>query len=241
MRCEQPKGWQQVRCPHGNMAYKPLRCRKCEGCLDARRRRLVERIRWGMDRANWCALMTLTTPNQGERPEWGTVMRRFQSLVKAIRKREPGIEYCAVKEEGEGGMRHLHVVLTGCRWLSRDWLSQAWEDRIGAWSVDIRRIGRAAGGYVAKYLGKGHTVGKTVTFSKGFPKEPPRESIHEMVGTPVDPAWPWEYDDVAVLTDTGYVVSEDSYRNGPCWCFGAPEAAKERMHEIRLEKSRHPC
>lgn len=219
--CSEPKGWLRLRCPHNTYGWVPMRCRKCRGCQEMKQWRLAKEIEWGAESSEWVAFMTLTTPHSSGEPwDWSVIMRRFQSLVKAIRATYGRIEYVAVKEEGKkSGMRHLHVLLIGCRWVDRSWLSKAWEDRMGAWSVDIRRAGKGAAGYMAKYMAKGEKLSrKMVTFSRGYPR-PKWESVME--GTPVEGINERILDGMGYWpTKTGVWVEPTPDGEVPCDCFG---------------------
>lgn len=174
-RCASPRGYVEVECEAGGLWWVPRRCRHCTGCLLHRKRRTVAEIAGGARRGSWVCFVTLTSPAG---TKWPVLMRRFQSLVKAIRKRFGRIEYAAVKEEGaKTGMLHLHIVMTGVVWIPWQWLSVEWEKRIGAWSVDIQRMATGrnkVAAYVAKYVTKAFDDGdarKLVTYSKGY-REP---------------------------------------------------------------------
>ena len=139
--------------------------------------------------------------------EWPKLMRRFQSLVRALRKGEkgpdgrwrrtpcPGLEYAAFKEEGAcHGMKHLHVIFVGWLWVPKGVLQRMWCSRTGAFMVDVKRINgkdtdcaRYAGKYVTKALGEVGSgdapeyLRKRVTFSKGWVRSKPR-TLEELLG-----------------------------------------------------------
>ena len=203
--CITPKGWRFVECTGGGAWWQVLRCRQCAGCWAWWRARVAGRIAEIAGASQGVYLVTLTTrgtPSGGggyHYPAWPVIMRRFASLWKRIRKDwGPGVSYAAVKEQGgRTGMRHLHVVVIAGperpdgmapRPVSRPkgsrtpWetslaqeLASMWEDRIGAWVVDVEEVLPGLGGgqvayYVAKYLAKGEVrfARKLVSYSRGF-------------------------------------------------------------------------
>lgn len=220
--CEHPKGWRRYECPHGGEAVFPLRCRRCDACREAHQWRVIGEIASGIQASAWAAMVTLTTAPQddGTWPEWSTIMRRFQSLVKALRSRYGCIEYAAVKEEGaQSGMRHLHVAVVGAEWIDHQVLRRLWQGRTGAWSVDVRRIRAGRAKEVASYLGKQRVSRKMVTYSKGYPRQP-MESLLEDRGEEISPsALAASGNNLMLPTVTGgYVVHWGP--GGPCDCFG---------------------
>jgi len=179
-RCQYPSGWVLVTCEHGGVWWVPSRCNGCEGCRELRRQRRVAQVIETIQASKWVAVMTLTS-RRGM--EWPVLMRRFQSLVKALRQEYGRIEYAAFKEEGsETGMKHLHVVVRGWVWVPHAKLRAMWRERTGAFHVNITRIhsgGQEAANYVSKHCGRVAAKhcskavgavgpGKRVTFSKGF-------------------------------------------------------------------------
>jgi len=186
--CVDLRGWVRLRCLHGGIAWVPLRCRRCDGCLMSKRGKHIARISNGSSVSNWRSMLTLTS-----RPEtpWTDIMRAFGLLSQRLKRLYPGLAYATVKETGpKTGMRHLHVVLLNSRWIPWENLKTWWAKYVGAWGVDIRRVRGRIAGYVAKYLGKQPTVEgerKTVTYSRDYPKLPagaPMASVHVYTAGP---------------------------------------------------------
>ncbi len=176
--CQEPTGYMFLTCPHDDYAIMPLRCRQCDPCRGAYRAKVMARILGGIApvRAE-PALLTLSTVSGSV--TWPQVMRAFTSLMYALRKRTPGLQYAAIKEEGDAtGMRHLHVVLQGWRYIPFEEISHLWATRVGAPGVDIKRVDKGGGSlpaYVAKYVSKGVGSGgplRRVTYSAQWPKLP---------------------------------------------------------------------
>lgn len=168
--CQAVKGWSRILCEHLACYWRPMRCRRCMGCLALKTKRVIAQVLIGLDEGEkWKSFITLTsTPGS----QWSGLMSQFQKLVKWLRTTFGPVEYAAVKQEGSlTGMKHLHVLFLGLRWVPYVTLSRKWQSLSGAWSVDVQRVaGSKVAGYISRYIGQGMAVilGKAVTFSKGW-------------------------------------------------------------------------
>jgi len=166
-------------CPHGAVIVNPVACRHCDWCLGSRQRKVIADALYSAeykDHRNNLAFVTLTS---GRGTEWPELMRRFQSFMKWVRKRGD-VHYIAAKEAGaKTGMKHLHIILFGWRYIPWKLVSKAWKDRIGARGVFISKVKHDGNvgqviAYICKYLTK--MVGgkldafKHVTYSANFPR-----------------------------------------------------------------------
>lgn len=169
--CSNPRGWLWMRCKHGTNVLVPLKCGGCDACLERRRAKHVARISYAILEFPPCGKLEVTsTPGA----TWLDLMRAWQQMMRRIRQVAPGAEYAAIKEEGpDTGMLHLHVILTGWRYISQRQLSTWWLTYSGAPVVWIRRVAsRYAAHYVAKHLTKGvDHMRNPVTYSRGFPRQ----------------------------------------------------------------------
>ena len=200
-------------CGHANRVWLPRRCRQCGGCRTARRFKALARIHAGLDEAADVAFLTLTTTPGAD---WPKTMRRWQQMVRWLRRASPQLEYVAVKElGGRHGMLHLHILLTGYRFTAQPRISAEWRRLTGAWVVNVQRVRTdQAASYVAKYIGKGDAVAKkTVTYSSKWPKLPP-SSVHLVPLRELGPEGPTT---VRLSTSKGGFV--EAYEE-TCDCFG---------------------
>lgn len=172
-RCKWPLSWHLLQCSHGSRVWLPRRCRRCSGCKQARRNKVLARIAGGLDGQPNSALLTLTT---APGTDWIKTMRAWQHMVKFLRKTSPKLEYAACKEEGsKNGMRHLHVILLNLNYTPQHLIAKRWRELTGAFVVRVERLrSDRAAVYVAKYVSKDlDAARKHVTFSKGYPPLPP--------------------------------------------------------------------
>lgn len=215
-RCTDIKGWSRIVCEHLATYWRPMRCRRCMGCLRWKTNRVISQVLGGLDGEDkWKSFITLTsTPGM----EWSSLMRAFQRLVKWLRTTYGNVQYAAVKQEGSlNGMRHLHVLFLGLRWVPYAALSARWRSLTGAWSVDIQRIaGAKVAGYISRYIGQGMGVllGKAVTFSKGWRRVKPPEKVeyNPDIGKPHPRPW-------VAMTKAGTLI-ECWGPDGECVCPG---------------------
>ena len=151
-----------------------MRCRRwsCAYCAKRLRRKTVRLAYAGFTVGERVRMLTLTSP-AGEDPQrsYDELRKRWKRLRESLRRRFPGLrlEYFAVIERQQRGVAHLHVLTRG-GYIPQAWLSQAAACAGFGPVVDIRNVGRAAGRYVAKYLGK--EMGD-VPERLGFPPLPP--------------------------------------------------------------------
>lgn len=169
-QCLAVKGWTRIQCEHLAVYWRPMRCRRCMGCLLWKTRRVIAQVMVGLEEENkWTSFITLTSVPGSQ---WSTLMSQFSRLVKWLRSTYGSVDYAAVKQEGTStGMKHLHVIFLGLRWVPYAILSAKWKRLTGAWAVDIQRVaGGKVAGYISRYIGQGMAVmlGKAVTFSKGW-------------------------------------------------------------------------
>lgn len=135
-----------------------LRCKKwdCEICHPYNRQRVIRFARHGKPNA----FITLTVkPDRYETPDEAArdMKRAFVLLRRAIWKkyRIKNMPFLVVFERTKAGWPHMHI-LARVKWISQAWLSQKWNELLGAPIVDIRRIqdqGRMVA-YITKYIGK---------------------------------------------------------------------------------------
>lgn len=137
------------------------RCKswKCYCCAHWMRMNLIEDLERLVDeRPELRRFLTLTLnpdrapARQEDQHEYLT--DRFNALRTEINDRYPGLSYVWVREEGESGNPHLHLIVD--RYLPQDELS-ALSRRVGLGEVvDIRRVNaRNMAKYLTKYLTKG--------------------------------------------------------------------------------------
>ncbi|MDS0256077.1 Rep protein [Haloarcula tradensis] len=139
----------------------PFRCNSwdCYCCAHRMKQNLIEEMdRLVEDRPELRRLLTITldedaAPNsQDEQHRYLT--ERWNALRTEIKDQYPGMSYIWIREEGESGNPHLHLLVD--RYLPQAMLSRTAE-RVGLGEVvDIRRVNaRNAARYVTKYLTKG--------------------------------------------------------------------------------------
>jgi len=193
-----------------------MRCKRCVGCLRWKTNRVIAQALVGLDGENsWKSFVTLTSLPGAS---WSRVMRAFQRLVRWMRSTYGSVEYAAIKQEGSStGMKHLHCLLLGPKWVPYVILSRKWQSLSGAWSVDIQRVGSlSVAGYVARYIGQGMgvLVGKAVTFSKGWVRsiKPVLLEVRVDIGEPRARVW-------AARTGGGTLI-ERWGPHGECECPG---------------------
>jgi len=210
-------------CAHGSRVWMPRRCRRCAGCLAAKRNKAILRIARGATLDPHAAMLTLTSrPGQ----TWEGLMREWCHMVRFLRKRSPDLEYAASKEEGSAtGMKHLHVVLVNFRYTHNATISAEWKRLTGAHIIRIERLrSESAFAYVAKYVSKSMlATRKNITYSRGWPKleELDRPALH--IGEPL------EYGPSLVkqFTDAGAIVV---HITPGCECWGHVRPAAEGDH-----------
>jgi hypothetical protein len=145
----------------GDGEIAPFRCNSwdCYCCAHRMRCNLVEELdRLVEERPELRRLLTLTLDpeiapdDQAEQHRYLT--ERFNALRTEMRDRYPGLSYIWIREEGDSGNPHLHLLVD--RYLPQSELSTL-ASRVGLGHVvDIRRVNaRNAARYLTKYLTKG--------------------------------------------------------------------------------------
>jgi hypothetical protein len=139
----------------------PFRCNSwdCYCCAHRMRCNLIEELdRLVDERPELRRLLTLTLDpekapdDQAEQHRYLT--ERFNALRTELRDRWPDLSYIWIREEGESGNPHLHLLVD--RYMPQSELSRL-ASRVGLGHiVDIRRVNaRNAAKYLTKYLTKG--------------------------------------------------------------------------------------
>ena len=139
----------------------PFRCNSwdCYCCSHRMRMNLIEELdRLIEERPELRRFLTLTldldkAPDDHQE-QHRYLTERFNALRTELRDRYPDLSYVWVREEGESGNPHLHLLVD--RYLPQGELSKI-SDRVGLGEVvDIRRVSaRNAAKYLTKYLTKG--------------------------------------------------------------------------------------
>jgi hypothetical protein len=139
----------------------PFRCNSwdCYCCAHRMRSNLVEELdRLIDDRPELRRLLTLTldpaTAPDDQDEQHRYLTERFNALRTELRDRYDGLSYVWIREEGDSGNPHLHLLID--RYIPQNDLSQM-ASRVGLGHiVDIRRVNaRNAARYLTKYLTKG--------------------------------------------------------------------------------------
>jgi hypothetical protein len=142
-----------------------FRCNQwaCYCCAHRMRMNLIEELERLIDeRPELRRLLTLTLDpaaapaDQDEQHRYLT--ERFNALRTELNDRYDGLSYVWIREEGESGNPHLHLLVD--RYMAQQDLSRMAE-RVGLGRVvDIRRVNaRNAAKYLTKYLTKGSMAG----------------------------------------------------------------------------------
>jgi len=139
----------------------PFRCNSwdCYCCAHRMRCNLVEELdRLIVERPELRRLLTITLDPEnapdGQDEQHRYLTERFNALRTEIKDRYPGMSYIWIREEGDSGNPHLHLLVD--RYLPQSLLSET-AQRVGLGHVvDIRRVNaRNAARYLTKYLTKG--------------------------------------------------------------------------------------
>jgi hypothetical protein len=131
----------------------------CYCCGHKMRMNFIEEVdRITEERPEMRRLLTLTldpdTAPRGQAEKHQYLTDRFNAFRTELRDRYPDLSYIWVREEGESGHPHLHLIVD--RFMPQAELSKI-ASRVGMGHiVDIRRVdARNAGRYIASYLSKG--------------------------------------------------------------------------------------
>lgn len=139
----------------------PFRCNSwdCYCCAHRMRCNLVEELdRLVEERPELRRLLTLTLDPEiaptGQDEQHRYLTERFNALRTELNDRYDGLSYIWIREEGDSGNPHLHLLVD--RYLPQSELSTL-SSRVGLGHVvDIRRVNaRNAARYLTKYLTKG--------------------------------------------------------------------------------------
>ena len=139
------------------------RDRFCDPCSQARARHIADCV-GTFGRGRTIRLVTLTL-RASKRTLKQDIDRLYAAFVKLRRRatwkqtQKGGVYFIEIKRRrsDDGWHTHLHVLTEG-QWLSKSWLSHAWNEATGdSYIVDIMlcESGELAARYVAKYAGKG--------------------------------------------------------------------------------------
>lgn len=137
--------------------------RFCDPCSQERARHIANCV--GEFAKNRTVRLITLTLRQSKRTLRADVDRLYAAFVKLRRRatwkqtQNGGMYFVEIKRRrgDDGWHTHLHILTEGT-WLSKSWLSHAWNDLTGdSYIVDIRlcESGERAAEYVAKYAGKG--------------------------------------------------------------------------------------
>lgn len=210
--CLEPYGWVTAECDHGSRIHVPMTCGRCAPCLARRAWTHACRVEYAIGTASPAAKIELTS-----RPgtTWPEIMRAWQSMARALRRRAPSMEYAAVKETGaRAGMKHLHVVCVGWSFITQTNISDLWNRYLGAYVVWLRRVdGKEAARYVSKYLAKARLPGiRSITYSRGFPVQDFPHNFHSCGKRATIP------DDMLLLGTAGSGILVERHAPG-CHCL----------------------
>lgn len=132
---------------------------ECYCCGYRMRQNLVEEIqRVCRQRPQMRRLLTLTLdPSKApasQEEQHSYLTRRWNALRTELNDQYGNLSYIWVREEGESGNPHLHIIVD--RYIPQSWLSNTWSRLGGGKVVDIRHLDRVekAAHYVGKYLTK---------------------------------------------------------------------------------------
>lgn len=175
-------------CGHGAKRYRLVPCgrRNCEACGAIGRRRIAERIAYGVRQLWPCAWLVLTFPGvDAENPSWKKVaVKRLSGFVRALRnKLGVRLEYAATYELTKRGRLHVNLIIGPWNHIDQPVLCGLWGARVWVeWVKDAGAIGREAAksysvealsGYLAKLeQAVPREWGRRCSFSKRWPKLP---------------------------------------------------------------------
>jgi len=238
--CINPLGWLRLRCGHGSEKLVPARCRSCPGCQLAHKLKIRRRVEHGV--AQGGATAAFLTVTGGLVMTWPELMRAWGRFRGAVVRKYGKFEYVAVKEEGAGGSKHLHVLTIGWSYVNQRVLSALWKKATRGlmYVVDIRRVSGAdkAARYVTKYVTKALTgldLRKMVTYSAGWPQAPDAgaEGDWRFVTTEGEgPDLPRGAARAEVVRGPGYVVLN---RGCDCVADATAQTYSHALYGLRLQ------
>lgn len=187
---------------------------KCYCCGYRMRQNLVEEIaRVTKERPSLSRLLTLTLDpkyapdDEDEQHQYLT--RRWNALRTVLTDEYGSLSYIWVREEGESGNPHLHIIVD--RYIPQEWLSSKWDELGGGRVVDIRRIEHLdrAAHYIGKYLTKEAMTG----LPKGTRRYGSSSDIDLDVrgsgGDDEASAWRLRMSDEQVTTESGEAITRE--------------------------------
>jgi hypothetical protein len=184
-----------------------FRCKSwdCYCCAHWMRMNLIEELERLVEvRPELRRFLTLTldpeTAPEDTEEQHRYLTERFNSLRTELKDRYPGLSYIWVREEGEDGHPHLHLIVD--RYLPQDEVSFL-ARRVGMGEVvDIRRVNARN---MAKYLTKYLTKGSMADLPKGARRYGSSEDITLAVrgGGGDGREWDLMMDDHMIMMDDG--------------------------------------
>ncbi len=116
-------------CTHGSKRYRLVPCKRrdCEACGRVGRRRIAERIAYGVRQFWPCAWIVLTfAVADAESPVWKKqAVKRLGVFIRALRK-ELGVklEYAATYECTARGRLHINLIIGPWSFIEQRWLCE---------------------------------------------------------------------------------------------------------------------
>jgi len=165
----------------------------CPACSPYRRRKLETELLAG-DPTTFITLgWNASRPESPERARQ-IMGEQWKLLAARIRRRWPvaAFEWGTVVERYKSGYPHFHI-LARAPYIPQKWLSEQWNDLVGAPVVDIQAVKSKhdLARYLTKYLTKSPErigTGKRYWFSQGYRTAPEQGQVGQRT------AGPWFYD-----------------------------------------------
>jgi len=187
------------KCEHEQEAWLLVPCKRrgCPECGPRGRRRIAEKIAYGV-RKKWpCAWLVLTF-KRGEVGDHSTAetRRRFAAFIRWLRSVNPGLEYVATYERTMAGTLHINLLVGPWRYIPQAKVEAAWGRRVWlAWVQDSGRVAaETAKAFspegLAAYVSKLDQVvqkGRRVSYSKGWPRPPEAKGVAAAWHMPTGP------------------------------------------------------
>lgn len=142
-------GWIAIRCYHGNVTWRVVRCRWCEGCRHVWRAKVRAIILAGCAGARvWMWTLTLPEyPGDMEEGRFDVAQDRWHALLRLAAKRGVRFEYLRVVELQKRGTPHFHLAIKGVE--------------VGGEAVSATSVVRTVLVGLARASGFGYRPGKT--------------------------------------------------------------------------------